>query len=109
MILSYYGGVLVSGGGKDIKYALTTWLASNRSIRGVCIDIPRVASGHISFASIEEIKNRMLFSSKYESTMAVLPSHVHVFCFANQPPEWTSLSADRWKVFEIKDGVMVGS
>lgn len=52
------------------------------------------------FQAIEQIKNGMVFSTKY-APERVCMSPPHVICFANFRPDLTRLSADRWCVLEI--------
>lgn len=62
-------------------------------------------SGLINYDVIEHIKNRLLFSPKYESVTKMSENFKNVFviCFSNQPPDVTKLSKDRWHIFEIED------
>lgn len=59
--------------------------------------------GQINYAVIEHIKNRMLFSPKYESVTKVSENfnNVHVVCFSNEPPDVSKLSQDRWNIYKI--------
>lgn len=62
-------------------------------------------SGLINYDVIEHIKNRLLFSPKYESATKMSEDFKNVFviCFSNKPPDVTKLSKDRWQIFEIED------
>lgn len=71
------------------------------------IDITRSQEARISYQGIEEIKNGLFFSGKYESSDIVLP-HPHVFCFANFRPDTSTLSADRWEIINLLDLVEEG-
>ena len=51
---------------------------------------------------MEAIKNGCFFSGKYESGMVRFNSP-HILVFANEPPERTKLSQDRWCVFALRD------
>lgn len=56
----------------------------------------------IPWSVIENFKNGIFFSSKYESSVRRFrPPHVVVL--SNYLPDRDSLSRDRWKVFEIKE------
>ncbi len=67
----------------------------------VVFDIPRVAMEYINYGSIEKIKNGNVCSGKYEGCDCVFACP-HVFVFANEPPNMSKLSIDRWNIKEIK-------
>lgn len=67
----------------------------------VLYDIPRSHEGHVSYSALEQIKNGMVFSPKYESGSKVF-NPPHIIIFANFPPAFPEkLSADRWKITEL--------
>lgn len=95
--------LLVSGKGADIKYCIASEL-DKRDIEIIIYDIPRQSLGHINFAALEEVKNGLFFSSKYESKN-IIYNIPHLIIFANQPPSPVDLfylSKDRWIIEEIK-------
>jgi len=49
---------------------------------------------------LESIKNGLFFSGKYESTQVVMNSP-HLIIFANEPPDKSKMSADRWHIVRI--------
>lgn len=51
-------------------------------------------------AAVEQIKNGMIVNLKYE-TSGVTFDPPHVWIFSNQPPNLSSVSRDRWKLWEI--------
>lgn len=67
----------------------------------VVIDVPRVSSGYINYAAIEQIKNGLIYSGKYEGAQLVFDSP-HVIVFANVEPDYSTLSMDRWQVYDIR-------
>jgi hypothetical protein len=64
-----------------------------------------ISSGQINYSAIEHIKNRLVFSPKYESATKFSEDFecVHVVCFSNTPPDVSKLSKDRWHVYRIED------
>lgn len=51
-------------------------------------------------AAMEEIKNGYIVNTKYEtSTFMMAPPHI--WCFSNQLPNLSSMSRDRWQLWEI--------
>ncbi len=66
----------------------------------VLLDIPRSYMEYVNYAALEQLKNGMIFSGKYEGAQLIFPPP-HVIVFANEPPNTAKLSADRWKVVEL--------
>lgn len=79
---------------------MKTLLDAGNPLELVVIDIPRCNENKVSYQAIEDLKNGMLFSTKYESAMCVFDAP-HVLVFANFPPERAKLSADRWDVRHV--------
>ncbi len=92
-----YDAILVGGKFRDAYYAIADKLKKNGDPDIVIFDIPRFSGNKVSYVAIEGIKNGCFFSSKYEAGM-VLYNTPHVIVFANQPPERSALSRDRWVV-----------
>lgn len=97
--------VCIRGGNhNDIAHSLRTFMEDNEEGPDVVfLDIPREARAKVSYKFIEELKDGMVQSNKYESTCIDLLVVPHVIVLANSPPEQGMLSADRWVVREIKD------
>jgi len=92
---------LFGGKAADAKAGLALMKKKPR----ICLlDVPRSVE-HISYTALEEIKNGVFFSSKYESGMVKM-NHPHVVVLANEPPEFRKLSSDRWKVFNLRDDLI---
>jgi len=89
--------LLVSGKGADIKY-LISQQAQPPDI--IIYDIPRTAEGYVNYAALEEVKNGVFCSSKYESKMCVI-NPPHIICFANFEPNFGAMSQDRWKITNL--------
>lgn len=58
----------------------------------------------VSYQSMENMKDGLLFSSKYESGGVLVPP-INLFVFANGPPK--AKHSDRWEVFIIKDKKLI--
>lgn len=66
-----------------------------------CIfNIPRGHREHISYSSLEAIKDGMVVNTKYETGYKLFNSP-HVIVFANFPPDESALSNDRWVIKEL--------
>jgi hypothetical protein len=59
----------------------------------VICDVPRAAGNFVNYGALEQVKNGLFFSSKYESEMAVF-NPPHVICFANSKPKEMA----RWRL-----------
>lgn len=72
-------------------------------VRLVILDIPRcVKDEHIPWRAIESIKDGKINATKYEGhRLRMLPPHVLIF--SNALPDTNNLSADRWRILEIKE------
>ena len=94
----------LSGKAKDMKYAVSCFMKEKKEYPwAVLFDFPRSSDGFISYQGIEEIKNGIFFSSKYESTQCIFPNP-HVICFANFYPDKEMLSKDRWQIINLNEG-----
>jgi len=91
---------LMNGTTKDLACA---WKCGS-----VCMDYARdTEAKELNYSVLEAIKNKYLFSSKYDSQTKQSESFLDVFvvCFANAPPDVSKLSTDRWKIYRIEDNI----
>ena len=96
-LVIHKGALLVSGKSADIKYQIAQ---CKQTPDLIIYDIPRTAQNYINWTALEEIKNGIFCSSKYESKMVVMNSP-HIICFANFAPNQDVMSQDRWNVVKI--------
>lgn len=68
----------------------------------VILDIPRSSEGYINYGVLEQLKNGLIYSGKYEGGMCLFDD-VHVIVFANFMPDRSQFSKDRWRIIEITD------
>ncbi len=95
----------VSGCKKDITCGIQKLIeAQGQCPPIVLVDIPRDGAKYVSYAGLEKIKDGKFFSEKYESGMCRF-NKPHIVCFANDPPQWESMSLDRWVVFDVNKSV----
>lgn len=88
-----YNAFFAVGGKKDVFHAY-----DKQQI--VILDIPRSFENYVSYDAIEQLKNGMLFSGKYNSQMKIF-NPPHLIIFANFPPNESALSADRWDIVQL--------
>lgn len=101
-----YNALYLTGKASDMKYAIVQHFekdSCNRDDLVIIMDFSRSMEGFISYQGIEEIKNGIFFSCKYESNM-VIYNAPHVICFANFEPDMFKLSVDRWDIVDLADG-----
>lgn len=84
--------ILSAGRNEDIAHALDP----SKSI--FLFDLPRSAQEHFQYRVVEQLKNRRVFSPKYNSQMKVLDRVPHVCVFTNEYPDMTKLSHDRYDI-----------
>lgn len=96
----------VSGARKDMKFVIAEMVKGGTMPKIVLVDIPRVNKEHLSVAGIEEIKNGMFMSEKFESGFCRY-NRPWVLCLANCPPNVHNFSMDRFKVYKLVDGELM--
>lgn len=65
-------------------------------------DIPRGGMEYFQYSVLEQLKNRLVFSPKYDSRIKRLKKTPHVVVFSNEEPDRTKMSRDRYKVTRIR-------
>lgn len=64
------------------------------------MDIPRSDKDWVHYGALEKIKDGAFNSGKYEGALCLYPPP-HVVVFANQPPDLSAMSEDRWRVRRV--------
>lgn len=97
-----YDAILASGKKDDIFNQVNSWINTNenKSPFLVLLDIPRSNHGVISYGAIEACKNGLLYSGKYEGGKCIF-DHPHVIIFANEEPNHSEMSEDRFVIYKI--------
>jgi hypothetical protein len=102
------GNIVVIGGkSADSKNCVASFMATDmnemRAPGIVILPVPRsLDSDFLSYEGMESIKDMFFYSGKYEGAM-ICDNPPHLVVFANQRPDRTKCSRDRWKVYEILD------
>lgn len=98
-----HGAIITGGRSGDMKHAIARW----KQITGhypvtIIIDLARSDSIPKSgYKAIEQIKNALFFSGKYQSGMVASCNPPNIVVFANHPPKTENMSSDRWIVKTI--------
>ncbi|CAN8138854.1 hypothetical protein THIOSC15_1180002 [uncultured Thiomicrorhabdus sp.] len=92
-------GVQVLNPGKrdDLAHCI---VESNRVF---LVNVPRGSMEFLHYGILEMLKDRMVFSPKYESRMKKMHSNVHVVVFSNEDPDMEKMTDDRYEFFTHPD------
>lgn len=100
------GAMITSGKATDMKYMIVKQHEKTGKFPEIVLfDVPRSSLGYISYTGIEEIKNGCFASTKYECSVVVMCSPL-VIVFANEPPDYSQMSMDRWNVIELTNDML---
>lgn len=72
----------------------------------VCIDIPREQDDYLSYNFIEQIKNGIVISTKYQCSTKYV-SNAKVIIFSNALPDATKWTSDRYQIYTISNGDLI--
>lgn len=101
-LIDNYGAIVLSGGRADCINGFFSYVKENERVPPIVIfDIPRCSEGHVSYNAIEQIKAGCIFNTKYETDMLRFDKP-HVIVFANEEPDYSMMSADRWNVINLR-------
>lgn len=87
--------ILQPGGFGDMAYALD----SSKSV--FLINVARGGMEFLQYRFLESLKDKMVFSSKYDSRMKILTETPHVVVFSNEQPDMTKLTSDRYNIINL--------
>lgn len=80
----------------DLAYVL------DNSKRVFLFDIPRNSMQFLQYNILEQLKDQMVFSPKYESSSKIFNHKVHVVVFSNEEPDREQMTNDRYKVTHLR-------
>lgn len=101
--------VICAGKAGDMKHQIVKFHEKHEEFPDiVAFDVPRSMENYLSYTGIEEIKNGVFASSKYESDMVIMP-YAHVVILSNFPPDMNNkdMSSDRFKVWNITEDIQL--
>lgn len=100
-----YDALLLSGKSADINNQIKIWLDAHEDSQAfprlAIMDVPRCSLDFVNYQALEKVKDGVMYSGKYEGGVCLL-DNLHVFVFANEEPDRTKLSADRWNIVRIE-------
>lgn len=89
------GQVLRIGKRDDLAYAI------DETKKIFVFDIPRTQMEYLQYSVLEMLKDRMVFSAKYQSATKILRQSPHVIVFSNEYPDMSKMSDDRYNIKEL--------
>ena len=97
------GAFILGGKASDIRCAcLTHKQQTGKTPELICVNIPRSYQSFVSYEGLENIKDMLFYSGKYEGGM-VIGNCPHLYVFANEAPDITKMSGDRWNIRNIRN------
>lgn len=102
----YHDAILLGGKAADVRNGIVQYKAKHNGCTPsiVLVNIPRsFKKKYVSYEAFENVKDMCFYSGKYEGDM-VVGNCPHLIIFANQPPDYERMSADRWAVRDITPG-----
>lgn len=88
--------VLSSAKRDDVAHAID----ESKSI--FLFNVPRHGMEYFSYTVVEQLKDRMVFSPKYDSRMKIFRNQPHVVVFSNEEPDMGKMSRDRYKIIKLE-------
>ena len=101
-----YKSILASGKQSDVFNQALKYDIENKCQDPdlLLCDIPRTFdTEYVSYGCLEKIKDRLLFSGKYEGGVIFYEQSPHILCYSNQKPCVEKMSPDRWEIIHIGD------
>lgn len=97
--------ILVGGKAADMKCGVAKMVEAEQDPDIILIDCPRSMEDYFSYGGVEEIKNGIFFSGKYESGMVIFECP-QVVVMANFLPDIEKMSRDRWVILDVIHGLI---
>lgn len=97
------GAICLHGKGSDQRNGVLNYMENNDMCAPeiILVPIPRSqASQFVSYGALESLKDMYFYSGKYEGGM-VNENSPHLIVFANEPPDESQMSPDRWRIVQI--------
>lgn len=98
-----HNALICSGRLPDLKYLIKVYKDKHSVYpETILFDIPRTNLNYISYQGLEEIKNGVFASTKYECE-TICMNFPRLICFANAEPDYKKLSLDRYEVINVRE------
>lgn len=102
VVMTHEDAIITGGKSADMKNQIVDFFNKNgRYPKYILIDVPRKNIDFLSYQGIEEVKNMLFYSGKYEGGM-ICGNKPFLCLFMNDDPDYSAMSEDRWRVLDIK-------
>lgn len=99
-IVCKYDAIIADGKKDNIFNQVNIHMDNDKLPTIIILDIPRHNVEYINYGVLEQLKNGMIYSGKYEGGVCIFPPpHVLVFC--NVAPDTSHMSEDRWNIIYL--------
>jgi len=97
-----YGAIILGGKAADCMNGVVDYKKTTGDVPSiVMVNIPRSQDReYISYQAFEALKDMCFYSGKYEGGM-IVGNCPHLYIFANQLPDTSKMSQDRWNIVNI--------
>ncbi len=95
-----YECIICEGKKNDIFNQVNIAIEAEKTPKIILLDIPRTSQEYVNYAALEQLKNGLMYSGKYEGGQCIFPEP-HVIAFNNVKPNKEALSEDRWEILKI--------
>lgn len=100
-VMNYKDIIITGGKSADMKNQIAEYKKYNDCCpKYILIDCPRSMVDYLSYTGIEEVKNMLFYSGKYEGKM-IVGNKPFVCLFMNEEPDINNMSLDRWNLIYI--------
>lgn len=103
-LVSKHDAIVLGGKAHDIRHGLCDYYKNHNETYPdiVILNFTRTLEGYISWTGIENCKDALFYSGKFEGGM-VCANSPHVICFANFKPKTddSNISKERWHIHHI--------
>lgn len=101
-----HDALMLGGKGGDMRYGVAAYTAAKGHTPQIILcNIPRSNSvDFLNYEAIENVKDMLFFSGKYEGCM-ICGNIPHVVIFANEEPCREKLSEDRWEIWNLDESI----
>lgn len=93
---------LIADGKKDNVFNQLNDLCNEKDLEVgiIVLDIPRHNQEYLNYGMIEQLKDGLVYSGKYQGGMIFLDKP-HVIVFSNSEPEYDKFTMDRWNIIHV--------
>lgn len=73
----------------------------------ILVDVPRSSRHKIDYSTLENLKDCLIFTDRYDAKCVIGKNHPHLIIFSNSYPDIEKFSDDRWCIFKIQNNKLL--